>query len=883
MPGMSRNHAASTLQGFSVFQPALGSALQWLPALGSYELDEMLHTFLPGPASIQDKRAHISMDFYEFARQTGETFKFYPVYTASFASATVTGSPASSSAMHDSGYGSSFNVSPVVSSMSPWTPALSASTPASTASEARTKSRSGPSRRTTPTGSRGQLDFSNHPGMRILTKDGRDITHSASRGCKSKEQRDHAHLMRIIKACDGCRRKKIRCDPSHKKWTSSQTQPSRPGPKQAKKAKTAMLEPTAQDFNLVTPSSLDLAPSFEAEVTPAAPSSSESLNPDDFWQQYVYLDDSESSDLVSLDWGLDPARPVASSNGSSSASPAQPFLPSAPGLVDNYGVMPDLVSEALALPYLNPGDSYGTHYQDFTLYSPTSELLDEEPQFVRKPRRQGHSTGQQANTAESGLRHTTPEPPNIHDHAYLYGGQSQQQGGLPEMNAAGWSHVNAVDYTNGLHETVPTDPHPGEMHSRFAVSRQPRPQPSALPGSSQRPSPASPPENLDPVPSRDGRIPRAALAILARYARYATALTPSAQQDLISSHTNARLYSSRRVDIPSPLPTVSQPVDVRTRRPLTGLAQTSASLFAKTVGDSPSAVQSEAMKDDVEGAGRGAFAPAAHPQAAPVLVRRGLRAPSTTTTTSSTDKLVCPTSFCDKQFLHAADLDRHMKSVHYEAAIPTMQCDYRRCARHKSPLHASVSALEQRGCSAVVARDRAADSLVTGIASYEPDGANHAGGKTASVGLQEVPHAARSAPSASLSRALPHASMHAVVAAFVAPSPSIHEGAIGVPSAKYRTPLPGTATTSVNSLAALGLVSCLLVLLLRWASLVCQHEMGLGLGFGLLLALSPSVSSYSSRVLHEHNMDTVHSALAKRAGLLWRSIGGRTARCLVGQ
>ncbi len=35
-------------------------------------------------------------------------------------------------------------------------------------------------------------DFSSHPGMRIMTKDGRDVTNSASRGSKTKEQRDHA-------------------------------------------------------------------------------------------------------------------------------------------------------------------------------------------------------------------------------------------------------------------------------------------------------------------------------------------------------------------------------------------------------------------------------------------------------------------------------------------------------------------------------------------------------------------------------------------------------------------------------------------------------------------------------------------------------------------
>lgn len=59
--------------------------------------------------------------------------------------------------------------------------------------------------------------------MKIMTRDGVDVTNAASRGSKTKEQRDHAHLMRIIKACDSCRAKKIRCDPSHKRRAASTT------------------------------------------------------------------------------------------------------------------------------------------------------------------------------------------------------------------------------------------------------------------------------------------------------------------------------------------------------------------------------------------------------------------------------------------------------------------------------------------------------------------------------------------------------------------------------------------------------------------------------------------------------------------------------------
>jgi len=66
--------------------------------------------------------------------------------------------------------------------------------------------------------------------MKILTKDGLDVTNSASRGSKTKEQRDHAHLMRIIKACDSCKKKKIRCDPSHKKRSPASQAPAQAHP-----------------------------------------------------------------------------------------------------------------------------------------------------------------------------------------------------------------------------------------------------------------------------------------------------------------------------------------------------------------------------------------------------------------------------------------------------------------------------------------------------------------------------------------------------------------------------------------------------------------------------------------------------------------------------
>ncbi|KAK2929413.1 hypothetical protein FoTM2_009752 [Fusarium oxysporum f. sp. vasinfectum] len=208
-------------QGFSVFQPTLGAQLQFFPAIGTRELDEMINAYMPGPASNQEKRASIALDYFEYAHLTGQTFKFYPIYSAA-------DSPATASPLQDSGYGSSFNTSPATSNWD-WSNVNTSSS----------------SRRSSPksTSSPQATDFSNLPGMKIMTKDGRDVTNSASRGSKTKEQRDHAHLMRIIKACDSCKKKKIRCDPSHKKRGVSSTaaQPA----KVTKKTKTVAPEPKA--------------------------------------------------------------------------------------------------------------------------------------------------------------------------------------------------------------------------------------------------------------------------------------------------------------------------------------------------------------------------------------------------------------------------------------------------------------------------------------------------------------------------------------------------------------------------------------------------------------------------------------------------------------
>ncbi|KAH6855334.1 hypothetical protein B0I37DRAFT_364591 [Chaetomium sp. MPI-CAGE-AT-0009] len=415
MTGMARHGSVGAFSGFSVCQPALGASLQWLPAVGTAELDDMINAFLPGPASIQDKRAHISMDFFEFSRQTGENFKFYPVPSGSFTP--VTASPATS-ALYDSGYASSFNHSPVLSDQGSWTQSPAPFAPAASGS----KPRSSASKKSSTSSSRQQtVDFASHPGMRILTKDGRDVTNSASRGCKTKEQRDHAHLMRIIKACDACKKKKIRCDPSHRKRNASQASPTQAEQKPAKRAKKTE-EPTPVAVANAT-ADFTTADSFAAE-TLSFPSFDVSYPQDAeaFWNEFVALDQepvemaptSAFDDFV-FDSFTDIQSFFSPSSGSTATSPSQILTPVTP---ERSGASPAAASQSAvgvpgefsledpAVPYLNPGVAHGTNYLDFNLYSPGPEVFDEDPLL------QMRDLGSQQHSPQS-TSPATQHPPQI--------------------------------------------------------------------------------------------------------------------------------------------------------------------------------------------------------------------------------------------------------------------------------------------------------------------------------------------------------------------------------------------------------------------------------------------------------------------------------------
>lgn len=414
MASMSRN-TSQNLMGFSVHQPEIGAPLQFFPAMGSKELDDLIDAYVPGQASILEKRAAVSLEFFDHSIQTGELFKFFMVYP-SLPSATT--SPAS---LQDSGYASSFDTSPIMSE-SQWAAGSS-----SRARQARSAKKS-------PVASRAQAaDFSHIPGMKIMTRDGTDVTNSASRGCKTREQRDHAHLMRIIKACDSCRRKKTRCDPSHKKRGSSAT--SSPEPQTSKKQRTHAAPPPQK---LVADE-----PSFEMDLSFDATIPENFVFDDSFatvadatneWDQFITYDEEVAETIPhDYDFFFDPAgyfSPTTTDTNSSSSSSSQILTPAQSQPITPVGILDEvglgrteyadagLFGEGLGegfgeerrqpmLPYLHPGGvDVGNNYVDFALYSPGSTCLDDDPALsseVAASRGPGYSETQQLSSRNKAV------------------------------------------------------------------------------------------------------------------------------------------------------------------------------------------------------------------------------------------------------------------------------------------------------------------------------------------------------------------------------------------------------------------------------------------------------------------------------------------------
>ncbi|KLU90571.1 hypothetical protein MAPG_10423 [Magnaporthiopsis poae ATCC 64411] len=402
---MSSHNLAQTmpLNGFTIFQSTLGATLQFEPALQSPELDAMIDAYVPGSDTIQQKRAAVCVEFFRHAAQTGQTNNlrlFFPVVPNSFTAE----SPAS---LGDSGCGSGFNASPVVPDMA-WDGSFAMATPTTPATPATpssvftapsqnrvTKSKAaGSSSR--KAGSRAAAattnDFSHIPGMKILTKDGVDVTNSASRGSKTKAMREHAHLIRLLKACDSCKKKKVRCDPSHKRRAAGPA----PAPAAGETTKTKKVKSASPP---VTPQAEPVAQqaSFQVASAEAAPFEAQLDALDSFdWDMWMQPEDDIFSLPIDYNYSVDDLGFLTPSSGSS-GSPSQGFSPTTTtttttGLTTSFESPHSFAAGGLdvqapllqqpQLPYLH-NDGHTGDYVDFTLYSPASSFLDEEPQELQ--------------------------------------------------------------------------------------------------------------------------------------------------------------------------------------------------------------------------------------------------------------------------------------------------------------------------------------------------------------------------------------------------------------------------------------------------------------------------------------------------------------------
>jgi hypothetical protein len=188
-----RNHEEPG-SSFTITQIALGSPLQFEPALGSKELDNLINNYVPGSAMPQQKRAQVVLEFLNSIDALSYT---HPVSIR-------------------------YHVPQVLTpqTMPRHSPMPSITTPPSRASydhktvkeETLTTSKStGSLKRSREEAAPPNASSAKRlPGFSIMTKDGIDITDLASRGPKTKEQRDHAALMRKLKACAACKKSKQR-------------------------------------------------------------------------------------------------------------------------------------------------------------------------------------------------------------------------------------------------------------------------------------------------------------------------------------------------------------------------------------------------------------------------------------------------------------------------------------------------------------------------------------------------------------------------------------------------------------------------------------------------------------------------------------------------
>lgn len=305
---------------FTISQAFLGAPLQFYPVLGSLELEELIGAFVTGSSSKSEKMSEVTLDFFNNATvdlNTGALVRHYNVFSTAaatwsptqsnssgFSPAIYTPSPASSTAatsFGDSGYGSF--------SAAAQTPPAVKNTNSVVAGRVSKKVK--------------KTNDTRLPGFSIMTKDGVDVTNSAGRGTKTKEQREHAHLMRIMKACEACKKKKVRvsyppflckqekanwlskqCDPSHRRAQTDMSRSSTTSSSSASAAKTH----TSSSSSSGTSSSLPSPPTNNSSI----PAFTNAL--DDFvlfpqevssWNPYSFSDTNIPNDFHLSDFDFD--------------------------------------------------------------------------------------------------------------------------------------------------------------------------------------------------------------------------------------------------------------------------------------------------------------------------------------------------------------------------------------------------------------------------------------------------------------------------------------------------------------------------------------------------------------------------------------------------
>lgn len=182
---------SSSCQSFTISQVAPSALLQFEPPLHSKELAEAIHNYVPGPFTLQEKQRQVSMEFFQWRSTNcpdGPASYFHDAAPAmefsNFSSAESSFDYSMASSSGQTSFGNNTK---------------------SSAPARRTKSKVVKKSSAKPVSSGPRL-----PGLSIMTKDGVDITDLAPRGPKTKEQRDHAAMMRKLKACPTCKKRKQR-------------------------------------------------------------------------------------------------------------------------------------------------------------------------------------------------------------------------------------------------------------------------------------------------------------------------------------------------------------------------------------------------------------------------------------------------------------------------------------------------------------------------------------------------------------------------------------------------------------------------------------------------------------------------------------------------